>query len=115
MNKSATVVAGITATLIIAAVAWLLLTPAPTLTDRGYDVAMALLRACNQRDLVAIQEIETSIQAFTDEGQLATKDAKAFRHILELAKDDEWQSAAVKVRSLMVQQAKPANLPDLGD
>ncbi|GAB5402942.1 MAG: hypothetical protein Aurels2KO_11730 [Aureliella sp.] len=110
--RTSAVVAGV---LIVAAVGWLLLRPAPQLSDRGYEVSMALLRACNQRDSAAIEDIEATVSSFAAEGQLDASDVETFQRVLALAEDDKWQDASDAIRSVMLQQAKPTALPDLGD
>jgi len=76
-----------------------------TLDDRGYDVTIALYRACNQQDNEAIEQLTEIVDALVAPDETKNSQTLALRAILEDADAGRWQNATRSCRTLLDAQA----------
>ncbi|MEM6364680.1 MAG: hypothetical protein AAF745_09655 [Planctomycetota bacterium] len=93
---------GITLVLmLIVAGGWLLWpSSAASLSERDYEIALALYRVCNQRDVETLQTIEAQLDE-TDRDTAANPGHQALRAIVALARQEDWTDAVRRCRVLL--------------
>jgi hypothetical protein len=80
--------------------------PAVELDGRGYQVAMALYRTCNQADPKALGQIEQMMDDWTAEEKTSREQHQSIRQIIADAKQGHWEAAAQACRALLDAQAE---------
>lgn len=81
------------------AVWWFWPTKVP-LDPRGYDIAIALCRACNQRDTVAMDRVAELLKELPDrDGQ-----RQALAEVVRQAEQGDWKDAERDCRQLLTDQ-----------
>ncbi len=74
--------------------------------ERGYAIALALYRACNQSDGQAINQIEQILDEWVAEQERPSEQQQAIGEIIADAKQEQWAKAARACRELLDAQAK---------
>ena len=106
-SKHRTIVASVA--VICLGIAWLFFSGSYGETsDRAYDHAMALISACNLKDVERVQRIQSTIAADEESQTLAAKEARWLNGIIDQALKGEWETASRQVRKLMNAQVKRA-------
>lgn len=72
--------------------------------ERSYDLSMALLSACNRKDLSQIEKIQQLLGEAAAASEVSKQEQAWLQDILQLARRNQWDSAATKVRRLMRDQ-----------
>ena len=75
-------------------------------SEKGYQYAVALFRACNQKDEAALSEISGMITKSTEAGEIELLEAKWLTEIIDRGRSGDWQGASRDVRQLMHDQLK---------
>ncbi len=78
---------------------WAMSRPRIELSERGYDVTIALYRICNGRDADGLAKVERLMT----EGEGGQSDQEIFE-IISLAKSGEWKVAQSMCRQLLEDQ-----------
>ncbi|WP_153556872.1 hypothetical protein [Roseimaritima sediminicola] len=82
---------------------WWLLQKEPQLNRHEYDTTIALYRICNQRRLAELDQIENLLE--TDPAAIGSAESQqAIREIVDAARQERWQRAAVRCRRLLEAQ-----------
>ena len=90
---------------------WLLVPRRVKLSAHGYDVTIALYRACNQKSLAGLDQVQAMIadESKADAGEADESDrngADSIREIIAVAKSGQWQQASEACRKLMEDQVE---------
>ena len=113
MNEKTTLLLLATAllSLVVLAAYWLWSPGYGETSGQGYQYAIALFSACNQKDEGRLQKITEMIDAALNDGQLQPSEAEWLSAIIDKGTSGEWEAASRDVRRLMMDQIKPAALP----
>lgn len=84
----------------------------PPMGEIGYDISMALLSACNQRDDARLVLLQEEIDQATANAQLSENEAQRLREIIAEANDQQWQRAAAQTRTWLQAQLRPSPLTE---
>lgn len=75
-------------------------------SPQGYQYAVALYRACNQRDEAGLARISDMISAALDKNEIRPAEARWLGGIIEKGLSDNWDEASRDVRQLMEDQVR---------
>jgi hypothetical protein len=81
------------------------------LSSRGYELAIATVSACNQRDTERLAEIESLVREAEGQAAISTQEANWLLKIVALGKGGQWQQADRRVRKLMEAQIQSRPSP----
>ncbi|WP_146516006.1 hypothetical protein [Rubripirellula amarantea] len=74
------------------------------LDDRGYDVAIALYRVCNQHSETGLEQLERTLVESTESLTLSQESNDAIRGVFATAKSGNWTDAQRQCRKLLEDQ-----------
>lgn len=87
---------------------WLLNRGYGETSEQGYAYSMALVTACNQRDVDKLNLIADMIEADLESGKLNPTESRWLMEIIEKGHRGDWDAANRDVRRLMRDQLQPA-------
>lgn len=90
---------------------WLLSGSSPTVGKRGSEISVALLSACMQQDDDRIATLATTLEESASE--LSEQEYDALNRIIQLAQSGDWSAATSRIQTIMADQAKAVDLPEL--
>lgn len=96
--------AAVLAVVVLVAV-WLWPRSSVELSDRGYDVTLALYRVCNQRSEEGLAKIEEQL-ALMASGVDDSTSHRAIAEIIAQAKSGQWRQASVACRKALDDQVR---------
>ena len=80
-----------------------------TVSDKGYELALALFSACNRQDMARVKSIVELARQAKEAQELPSYDARVIEEIGQLATDGNWERAAREARRLLDAQVKSAS------
>jgi len=90
--------------LLLGLAAWWYSQSSPKLSERHYDMTLALYRICNQQDADALQRFEAKVlKTSEDEGDVGTL-PPSLQGILDDARSGNWERAMLECREVMDSQ-----------
>ena len=76
----------------------------PTLSQNGYDQAVALMSVCNRQSEQGLVILKKSIEQSVEQGELPVNEGKLLLKVVQLGESGKWDAAKKRARAIMDRQ-----------
>ncbi len=76
----------------------------PTLSQNGYDQAVALMSICNRQSEQGLVILKQSIEKSMEQGELPGNEGKLLLKVIKLGESGDWNTAKSRARAIMDRQ-----------